>query len=676
MRLLPPTLPHLFLCAFTLAAGGAVALGLRSWSAAALLAAPLMAAFVEVRLPRPLSTGVTWIARVGILGSVLGGLVQTLYPVIPEAVILGASRALAPVLMLLASVLLLGRNSPGEGVVPAILGALIAAFLPVSPSGLPGAAGLVLAFLVGFLATNDDDRGVRVSPRPLSLAVFVALSASIAAAIIVLLPWAQPRVEVALARIISNDLDASSGLSTESRLGDVEKLALSKRLALRLYGDRPADLRVRTFTSFDGRAWKADPRPARRLTARDVPAGRWPGFDQTPGTALGEPAVALGSAVQSSRLVVPSPQQGAMPAPANTVAVKVEGVNVVQSLSGILTPGEKAALYAVLYSDGNAAESPPGPEMLDVPGSLDPRLRELAATLAGSGHSADEILDRVTGYFQSGYRYTLDVGPFRTKDPVAEFVFEKKKGYCEYFATATTLLLRLSGVSARYVTGFAVRPFQRSGTHYVVRDADAHAWAEAYVPGRGWVEVDATPAADYEALHRGVDSGGLVARLQAIFDELRARFAQGGASGLLLGLARDALSHQIALGAAAVAFLAFRFRRRFRRRAPASGKSAATPVAHGLSQEMRGLLHDIDAFCLVRGAPRPPFRAPREHLADRGVPLDEDERATCLRAVSLLYEQAYGGRPPNPREFADLAAGVAALRARGAGSSGMVRPIA
>ncbi len=365
-----------------------------------------------------------------------------------------------------------------------------------------------------------------------------------------------------------------------------------------------------------------------------------------------------------------------MPAPANTVAVKVEGVNVAQNPSGILIPGERAALYAVLYSDGNAAESPPGPEMLDVPRSLDPRLRELAATLAGSGRSADEILDRVTGYFQSGYRYTLDVGPFRTKDPVAEFVFEKKKGYCEYFATATTLLLRLSGVSARYVTGFAVRPFQRSGTHYVVRDADAHAWAEAYVPGRGWVEVDATPAADYEALHGGVDSGGLVARLQAIYDELRARFAQGGASGLLLGLARDAAAHPIPLAAAVVAIVAFRFRRRFRRRTSASRNPAATPVAHLLSPEMRSLLHDIDAFCIARGAPRPPSRAPREHLTDRDIPFDEGERSMCLRAVSVLYEQAYGERPPNPREFADLAAGVAALRARGAKSSGTFRPIA
>ena len=657
-----PTPPHLFLCAFMLAAGGAVALGLRSWAAAVLLALPLLAVFISVSMPLPLQTLIAVIVRIGAAGSVLLGLIQTLYPVLEESVILGVSSVLGHVLILVASMLLLARTPPGEGAMPAMIGAMIAAFLQPGPGGIRAAAGLALLFLIGWLAVSDVDRVAASSVRRLPLTIFALLGVGVAAGIATLLPWAQPQVESALVGMMSNDVDAASGLSTESRLGDVEKLALSKRIALRLYSDRPMDLRVRAFTSFDGRAWKADPRPAVRLTPHDAPKGRWPGFDETPGAALAGPAMVLGDGLAVSRMVVRSAERGAMPAPANTVAVKVEEVNVDQNPSGILFSGSKAALYAVLSAEENGAEAPPGPEMLEVPKSLDPRFRELAASLASAVLSEGERVERVTGYFQSNYRYTLEVGPFRTQDPVAEFVFEKKRGYCEYFATATTLLLRLSGVPARYVTGYAVRPFQRSGAHYVVRDADAHAWAEAYVPGRGWVEVDATPSGDYEAAHGGVDAASLLARVQAIYDELAARFAQGGWRGLLLGLAGAVTSHWLSLATLVAAFLAFRFRRHFQRDPAGSRKASLTQVPEALSPQMRGLLRDVDALCATQGAARPPSRAPREHVLDPSVALDPRQRSACLLVVGAVYSHVYGGRAESSAEVAALSRDLAALR--------------
>ncbi len=663
MRFVRPGLPHLLLCGFILAAGGAVALGLRSGLIAMFLILALAACFAEVSLPRPMTMAATWIARAGAAGAVVMGLIQTLYPVIPEAVIFGVSAVFAHVLVVVASVLLLARMPPENGVLPAAFGALIAAFIQSGPSGLRAATAIAMVVLMAWLAVRDDERGAAVSFRPLPLLVFALLSMAIAFGITQLLPWAQPQVEVALAKMISNDLNAEAGLSLESRLGDVEKLALSKRVALRVYGDRPEDLRVRAFTSFDGRAWRADPRPTRRLIPSEAPAGPWPGFDESPGTVLAEPARRVEGALRSSRLVVRSPERGAMPAPAHTFAVKVEDVDVDQNPSGILIPAGKAALYAVLYSERDAAEAAPGPEMLEVPKSLDPRLRDLAAAIAGVGLPDTDRVDRLVGYFQSGYRYSLDVGPFRTKDPLAEFVFEKKKGYCEYFATATTLLLRLSGVPARYVTGYAVRSFQRAGAYYVVRDADAHAWAEAYLPGRGWVEVDATPAGDYEALHGGVDAAGLFARAQAIYDEFAALFAQGGARRLLLVLGRAAAEHPAASAIAVAVFLAVRFRKRLWPRSARSGKGAAMPLSDPLRPEMRSLLASIDARCAARGVPRPPSRGPLEHVSDERVPLNDRERSTCLNAVGVLYAEAYGGAPPAPRRIEELVAALAALGA-------------
>ena len=105
-------------------------------------------------------------------------------------------------------------------------------------------------------------------------------------------------------------------------------------------------------------------------------------------------------------------------------------------------------------------------------------------------------------HLQAGYRYTLSPGAFRTADPVAEFLFEKKAGYCEYFASAAVLLLRLQGVPARFVKGLSVGPqTDQGGGLHVVRESDAHAWVEAWIPGEGWVEADPTPPGQFADAH-------------------------------------------------------------------------------------------------------------------------------------------------------------------------------
>ena len=664
MRFARPTLPHLLLSAFTAAAGATVALGLRSALAAVLSIVSVMGAVVEIPLPGSIMTGATRLARMGSAISVAGGVLLSLYPALPQRLILEVTSVAGNGLLLCAGLLLVGRTPPWAGLLPATLGALIAAFLQPEPRGLRVAAGLAAALLVAWLAANDDDRATTRSVRLLPLSIFVSLAAAIAVGIAILLPWAQPQVEVIALRMISNDMEAATGLATESRLGDVERLGQSKRIALRFYADRAADLRVRTFALFDGQAWKVDPRPGRPLAPLEVPPGRFPHLDETQGVTLAAPAATLGAGLVSARIVARSAERGAMPAPANTMAVKVEDTSVEQNPSGILLPNAAAALYAVVFADADAGEAPPGPEMLKLPEHVDPRLRELAVSLSGAGLPATLRIDRVVGHFQAGYHYTLEVGKFQTADPVAEFVYEKKKGYCEYFATAATLLLRLSGVPARYVTGYAVRSFQRNGTHYVVRDSDAHAWAEAYVAGRGWVEVDATPSGDYQAVHGHPDNAGFLARAGVFYDEAAALYAQSGVPGLQGGLERAVVSHSVPAGMVIAAFMAFRFRRRLRWRRGRKRNAPAAVIPDSWSRETRTLLLGVDAVCASRGKPRPPHRAPREHVVDPGISLTEEERSACLRAVDLLYSQAYGDRAATPRDLAEVTAGLIALGAR------------
>jgi LPXTG-motif cell wall-anchored protein len=117
----------------------------------------------------------------------------------------------------------------------------------------------------------------------------------------------------------------------------------------------------------------------------------------------------------------------------------------------------------------------------------------LARRLASGATSELEVVRRVDDYLNSGrFRYTTDVkdpGP----DPLLEFLFKTRAGYCQHFAGAAALLLRLAGIPTRVVSGFATG--KRTGNDsYVVRDEDAHAWIEVYFPGFGWVPFNPTPA--------------------------------------------------------------------------------------------------------------------------------------------------------------------------------------
>ena len=99
---------------------------------------------------------------------------------------------------------------------------------------------------------------------------------------------------------------------------------------------------------------------------------------------------------------------------------------------------------------------------------------------------------KLASWLQSEYTYTLELGG-DVADPLMEFLFVRKAGHCEHFATALTLMLRTQGFQARLATGFFGG--ERVGDEYLVRAGDAHAWTHVLVPGRGFVTVDATPPA-------------------------------------------------------------------------------------------------------------------------------------------------------------------------------------
>lgn len=284
---------------------------------------------------------------------------------------------------------------------------------------------------------------------------------------------------------------------------------------------------------------------------------------------------------------------------------------------------------------------------LAVPADTDKRFRELAERL-WSGLTTAQKLDRTVSYVAGACHYSLEPGAFRTRQPVAEFLFEKKLDYCEYFASAAAILLRLEGVPTRYVTGYNVQEDNRVAGHYVVREADAHAWIEAYVPEAGWVEADPTPAAEYEALH-AQRPDALAAALEWAKTEwvaLSLWFRFGDWKPRLVVIAG-------ALGLVGV-MAAFRAWLR-RRRARAPLRPSRDRAAEAVRPELRRLLARLERQWARAGHPRPPSHAPLEHASSlpREAPFG-GLRDAGIRVVECYYRERFGGVLASDDEIRDL----------------------
>ena len=123
--------------------------------------------------------------------------------------------------------------------------------------------------------------------------------------------------------------------------------------------------------------------------------------------------------------------------------------------------------------------------------------RDLTATAATPYDRAQAI----EAYLRRSYPYTLEVGaPPAGRDVVDYFLFELKTGFCDYYATAMVVLARAAGLPARFVTGYASGTYDRFTAEYIVLQSDAHAWAEVYFPGIGWVDLNRPPASRKRSL--------------------------------------------------------------------------------------------------------------------------------------------------------------------------------
>ncbi len=139
-------------------------------------------------------------------------------------------------------------------------------------------------------------------------------------------------------------------------------------------------------------------------------------------------------------------------------------------------------------------------QYLTLPSHIQQELFDIAAQAVDENATPYEKALQLQAYLKTHYRYSLDVEtPPENVDFAAYFLLGEKKGYCTYFATAMTVLCRINGIPARYVTGYLAQPGEDGVAH--VQGKNAHAWTEIYLKGFGWLPIDATGSADTPENH-------------------------------------------------------------------------------------------------------------------------------------------------------------------------------
>ena len=334
---------------------------------------------------------------------------------------------------------------------------------------------------------------------------------------------------------------------SRTRIGDLGRIKLSDRIVMWVQPSRqiaaPMLLRDASFSRFENNTWLNRDVPMRALAPTD-PDGR---------VALGgivpkRNQAATDSSMQITQRVERSVAHLALPLAATSVGgLKAAAIlaNDRGNVTVNLTDRSSAFVrYAVQVSDdGSNRDQPPSAEDLHVPITLRPALDHAYREAALAGLEPIPARNAIRRFFAESFRYTLYLDLRQTSRDsggrsLSDFLIDERVGHCEYFASATVLLLRRAGIPARYATGFSVEEWSELDSRYVVRARHGHAWALAYLNGR-WVELDTTPAEWSTQEERAQATG-----VQPLHDLLAwiARFADG-----ISGQRRTALVALVAL---------------------------------------------------------------------------------------------------------------------------------
>jgi transglutaminase-like putative cysteine protease len=141
---------------------------------------------------------------------------------------------------------------------------------------------------------------------------------------------------------------------------------------------------------------------------------------------------------------------------------------------------------------GDALSAGARAQLLDLP-TLDPRIVPLTQGITAHARSDEERARALETYLRTSFAYTTELLTREVDDPLAHFLFTRRKGHCEYFASSMAVMLRAAGIPSRVATGFQSGVYNPISGWYLIRASDAHSWVEAWLPNRGWTTFDPTP---------------------------------------------------------------------------------------------------------------------------------------------------------------------------------------
>ncbi len=259
----------------------------------------------------------------------------------------------------------------------------------------------------------------------------------------------------------------------------------------------------------DGTTWKIPPifldekspsaSSAVELRIADIPVG--PSASKDAGVPTHN-STALGAdgGQEENRITVSSyldDGKGMLKVPTGTF--QIEDLQVLKLLAnqfGALKveEGPKIVTCQPLFTQNGAYDSPPDTRDLSVPPDVEPAITAIAETLhLEKLNSATGIMQTIAAFFRKEFSYSLELGQHADNSaPLSDFLRHTRRGHCEYFATATVLLLRAAGIPARYAVGYSIDGLEEAGEWEMVRGRHGHAWALVYLNGT-WQNFDTTP---------------------------------------------------------------------------------------------------------------------------------------------------------------------------------------
>ncbi|MDD3528461.1 MAG: DUF3488 and transglutaminase-like domain-containing protein [Gallionellaceae bacterium] len=301
-----------------------------------------------------------------------------------------------------------------------------------------------------------------------------------------------PRLAAPLGGLVHSET-GRSGLSDSMAPGSVSRLILSDAVAMRVdFADPAVDARGLywrgpVLAEFDGLTWRrGEPRPA---PPPATPVGGRLDYTVTL-EASGQPWLPVAGLAED--MALPSAR-----------------------LSGDMEwrtrlPDHGRLRYTVTAWRDYRLEPQLSPyrraQVLALPAGRHPQAHALARQWAEQSASPRAIVERALAHFrQEPFHYTLNP-PVLGDDTVDDFLFRSRRGFCEHYAGAFTVLMRAAGVPARVITGYQGGERNPIGGYWIVRDRDAHAWAEVWLEGAGWRRVDPTAAVAPERVELGLDA--------------------------------------------------------------------------------------------------------------------------------------------------------------------------